>query len=425
MSPFHHWFFWLFAFFYLLYHFVEFGLDLLNLREIDKHQNQVPSLFREYFSKEDYQKSIAYTRAKTHFHWLESFFNILLLITLIFSGALYALYTLLGQFFVQDSLTHLVSYPLAFGALLYLLNLPFSIYFQFGLEEKFGFNKTKASTFIADQIKTILISAIIGVPLLFLIFWLVGKLGNYWWLAAFGIVIIFQLLSAALFPVLFAPLFYKFTPLEEGELKERLEALAKKIQFKMSGVFTIDGSKRSSHSNAFFAGIGKTRRIVLFDTLVKNLSTDEIVSVIAHEMGHNKKKHILKGLVLSSLSTLLAFFVLAQLLHWPPFFWAFAVPEPNLAIGFVLFSLISGVFTFPAQPLLQWISRYHEYEADRFSIETVQDKKSMASSLLKLSKDNLSNLTPHPWYSFYHYSHPTTSERVQAIESLVSENGAA
>ena len=425
MLPLHHWFFWLFAFFYLLYHLVEFGLDVLNLQELKKHQDQIPSLFREHFSLQDYQKSIAYTRAKTHYGWAVTAFDVLVLLTLIFSGAFYKLYELLGKVFPGDSLLHLVSYPLAFAGILYVLKLPFDIYFQFGLEEKFGFNKMKAGTFIADQIKTMLISLIVGVPLLSLIFWLVQKLGNVWWLAAFGVMVVFQLLTAALFPILLAPLFYKFTPLEEGELKNRLEALAQKIQFKMSGVFTIDGSKRSSHSNAFFAGIGKTRRIVLFDTLIKNLSTDEIVSVIAHEMGHNKKKHILKGLITSTWSTLLALFVLAQLLHWQPFFWAFGVPEANLAIGFVLFGLVSGVFTFPTQPLFQWISRKHEYEADRFSIEIVHDKKAMASSLLKLSKDNLSNLTPHPWYSFYHYSHPTTTERVRAIEAFSPESGAA
>lgn len=425
MSPVDHWFFWLFAFFYLLHHAIEFGLDLLNLGELKRHEDQIPPLFRSSFSDEDYRKSIAYTRAKTRYGWAETAFDIVILAAFVFTGAFDRLYLLLGEVFPRNSLLHLVSYPLALGGVFYLLKLPFSVYFQFVLEERFGFNKTKPATFVVDQLKTLLLSLVIGAPLLALIFWLVGRLGESWWLAAFGVVMVFQFLTAALFPVLLAPLFYKFTPLEAGELKNRLETLAREIQFKMSGVFTIDGSRRSSHSNAFFAGMGKARRIVLFDTLVENLSTDEIVAVIAHEMGHNKKKHIGKGLILSSLMTLLAFFVLARLLEWPPFFQAFGVPAPNLAIGFVLFSLVSGVFTFPAQPLLQWISRRNEYEADRFSVMIVKDKGAMASSLIKLSKDNLSNLTPHPWYSFYHYSHPTTSERVRAIEALAPESGAA
>jgi STE24 endopeptidase len=186
----------------------------------------------------------------------------------------------------------------------------------------------------------------------------------------------------------------------------------------MAGIFTIDGSRRSTHSNAFFAGIGKTRRIVLFDTLAKNLAIPEIVAVLAHEMGHNVKRHIQKSLILSAASSLAGFYVLARLLNWKPFFTAFGVPEPNLAVGFVLFGLVSAVFTFPFNPLMKWFSRKNEYEADRFSAEVTGDKAVMTSGLLKLSKDNLSNLTPHPWYSFYHYSHPTTAERAAALEKI-------
>jgi STE24 endopeptidase len=228
----------------------------------------------------------------------------------------------------------------------------------------------------------------------------------------------FQLLTAAIFPVILAPLFYKFVPLQEGELKERLIALAQQIKFKMAGIFTIDGSRRSTHSNAFFAGIGKTRRIVLFDTLVDQLSTTEIVAVLGHEMGHNVKKHIQKSLLLSAAASLLGFYLLSLCLKWPTFFQTFAVPEPNLAVGFVLFGLLSGVFTFPFNPITKWISRRNEYESDAFSVEVTKEKEAMKTSLIKLSRDNLSNLTPHPWYSFYHYSHPTTAERVAAIEAI-------
>ena len=311
-----------------------------------------------------------------------------------------------------------MAYPFVLGALLYFLNLPFKIYLQFVLEEKFGFNRMKAGTFLLDQLKAGAFSLLIGIPLLTLIFWLVPTLGAHWWLAAWGVLVLFQWLGAALFPILFAPAFYKFSPLPESELKDKLHELAVRVKFKMAGIFTIDGSRRSTHSNAFFAGIGKTRRIVLFDTLTASLSTPEIVAVIAHEMGHNKRHHVLKGLLLSFLTTFVSLYLLQKCLQWPPFFSAFGVPEPSLPIGFVIFGMLSSVFTFPFNPIFQWLSRRNEYEADRFSVEVNRDAQGMISSLVKLSKDNLSNLTPHPWYSFYHYSHPTTAERAKAIRAL-------
>ncbi len=410
-----HGFFWLFLALYLLYLVVEFGLDFLNLRHIDENRHRIPELFKDVVNPEDYEKSIAYTRAKTHYSWVKQIFDAVLLWTLILSGAFYHLDVVLGRWITPNTLLHQVSYPFLLGGLLYLVHLPFSIYYQFVLEEKFGFNRMKGGTFLGDQVKALAISVILGAPLLALIFWLVPTLGDHWWIAAWGVLMLFQLMTAALFPVLLAPLFYKFTKLGEGELKDRLHALAQKLRFKMAGVFTIDGSRRSAHSNAFFAGLGRTRRIVLFDTLIQSLSTEEIVSVIAHEIGHNKKRHILKGLVLSSLTTLLSLFVLQKCLQWPPFFETFGVPEPSLQVGFVIFGMLSSVFTFPFNPIFQWLSRRNEYEADRYSIEVNGNQASMISSLVKLSKDNLSNLTPHPWYSFYHYSHPTTTERAQAI----------
>jgi len=418
MPNFHHWFFWLFASLYAVHLLVVTWLDARNLRSMEQHRDRIPELFQGVFSREEYLKSIEYTKAKIRFGWLQMAVGAVLLWAFIFTGSFHRLDLWLANYLAAASLWHQVAYPFLIGAIFYLLNLPFSVYYQFVLEERFGFNRTRPRTFLLDQIKTIFLSLALGIPLLLVLFWLVGRLGEHWWIAGWGVMMAFQFLTAALFPVVFAPLFYKFMPLEEGVLKQRLHDLAEKIKFKMSGIFTIDGSKRSSHSNAFFAGIGKTRRIVLFDTLVKQLSTDEIVSVIGHEMGHNKLKHVVKGLALSAASSLLGFFILAYLLKWPPFFQAFGVPEPALGVGFVLFALTSGVFTFPFNPIAKWISRKHEYEADRFSVEVTGDRENMTSSLVKLSKDNLSNLTPDPWYSFYHYSHPTTTERAAAISAL-------
>ena len=412
------WFFWIFAVLYFTHLGVELWLDVANLKEMARHSGKVPELFSQSFSEEQYQKSIAYTRAKTHYGWIKAGFDVFVLWFFILSGAFYSLYTWLGNFLQANSLWHQVAYPFLLGGILYLLHLPFAIYHQFVLEDRFGFNRTTPKTFAFDQVKTILISVVLGVPLLALLFSLVPWLGHWWWLAGWGVMMGFQFLTAAIFPVVLAPLFYKFIPLQEGELKERLIALAKQIKFKMAGIFTIDGSRRSTHSNAFFAGIGKTRRIVLFDTLVEKLNTSEIVAVLGHEMGHNVKKHIQKSLALSALASLVGFYILSLCLKWPTFFQAFGVPQPVLAIGFLLFSLLSSVFTFPFNPLFKWISRHNEYESDAFSVEVTGEKESMKTSLIKLSRDNLSNLTPHPWYSFYHYSHPTTAERVAAIEAL-------
>lgn len=418
MAQTEHWFFWLFAGLYFSHLIVEGLLDILNLQELKKNQGKIPPLFADQFSPADYQKSIAYTRSKIHFGWVRAAIDALILWAVILSGGFYLLKGLVDEIFASGSLANQVAYPLVVGGLAWVLQLPFSIYYQFKLEERFGFNRMKPRTFVMDQVKTILISLALGIPLLALIFSLVDWMGDWWWLGGWGVMMAFQLLTAALFPVLLAPLFYKFTPLPEGELKDRIFALARQVKFKMAGIFTIDGSKRSAHSNAFFAGMGKTRRIVLFDTLMENLSNDQIISVLAHEMGHNVKKHILKGLILSAISSLIGFYLLSLCLKWPPFFQAFGVPEPSLTVGFVLFGLLSAVFTFPLNPLMKWFSRRNEYESDAFSVEITQDKTSMKEALLNLSKDNLSNLTPHPWYSFYHYSHPTTAERVRAIDFL-------
>jgi len=409
-------FFWIFVTFYLVYFFSSYGLDLLNLAHLKKHQGQIPELFKSYVDEANYHKTQEYTRAKTHYLWANRAFDALILWGLLLSGAFAEADVWLGHYF--SGYLHSLMYLFFFAGIFYALGLPFTLYYQFVLEERFGFNKTTAKTFIVDQIKTLLLSVSIGAPLLLLILWLIKTSGPYWWVWGWLAILFVQFLVAALFPVLLAPIFYKFTPLAEGELKQKIIAIAQKIKFKMSGIFTIDGSRRSGHSNAFFAGLGKTRRIVLFDTLVTQLTTDELVAVLAHEMGHNIKKHIRNGLILSSFTSLLGFYVLALLLNHLPFYLSFGIPAPSIHIGFLLFGLFYSSVTFPFEPFFNWISRKHEYEADQFSVEVTQDKSSMTQSLIKLSKDNLSNLTPHPWYSFFHYSHPTTLERAEAIENL-------
>lgn len=410
---------WFFALFAVLY-FADIGthlvLDHLNLREMEKNKDTIPELFKDQITQAEYGKSIAYTTAKTHFSWIQIALQLILVWGLILTG-FFGKLDLWLQGSIETKWMLQLAYPLIIAGMFYFISLPFSAYFQFGLEESFGFNKTTPATFTLDQVKTIGISLVIGLPIMALLFYIVEKMGSWWWIGGWGVLTGFQLLTIILFPVVFAPMFYKFTPLEDGELKNRIETLASTLNFDMAGVFTIDGSKRSTHSNAFFAGMGKTRRIVLFDTLRDQLTTDEIESVLAHEIGHNKRNHITKQFILSAILMLGMMFVLGVCLKWPLFFTTFGASTPSIYVGFTLFFLFSSVFTFPLTPAFNYLSRKYEYEADAFSVETVKRPKDMIQSLIKLSKENSSNLTPHPAYSFFHYSHPTTMERAEAIKT--------
>jgi STE24 endopeptidase len=393
-------FFWVFLAFYTAYLVVEIGLDILNLRYIDRHKDIIPHLFLGVYSEEDYKKSIDYTKVKTHFKIYSLIFKTILLFVFIFSSFFGAmdlwLSACIGSSFVRG-----IVYPLVIFGIFYLFMLPQTYYFQFVIEERFGFNRMDKKTFFVDQIKAIGLGLVFGVPLIAALLWIIYEIGDLWWVYGFLLIMGFQLFTAAIYPVLLAPIFNKFTPLKEGSLRQRIEALAKEVRFKMAGIFTIDGSKRSSHS-----------------TLVEKHSDDEIIAVIAHEMGHNVKKHIQKSLLVSSLVTFLLFYILALALKWPPFFEALGAHEPSVHVGLVLFFLFSFVFLFPVTPLFTKLSRINEFEADEFSVHITNDREHLKTALVKLTKENLGNLTPHPWYSAYHYSHPTTLERVSAIEAI-------
>ncbi len=411
------WFLCLFIIFYAAYLIIEIGLDMLNINHIEQHRHIIPDLFENIYSMDDYQKSIAYTKAKTNFKIFGLALKTIILLSFIVSGFFGDLDIWLKNFISHDFWRG-VSYPFLVGAVFYVIGLPESYYHQFVLEEKFGFNRMDIKTYITDQIKAVLLGLVFGVPIIAALLWIINESGDRWWVFGCALIMGFQFFTAAIYPVFLAPLFNKFSPLADGTLKDRISNLAKQLNFKMAGIFTIDGSKRSSHSNAFFAGLGSMRRIVLFDTLVEKHSEDEIVGVIAHEMGHNVKKHIQKSLVLSSLITLLLFYALSLCLKWPLFFTTFGVPEPSIHVGLVLFALFSSVFMFPISPIFTKISRHNEFEADEFSVLTTKNKSHLRQALVKLSKENLANLRPHPWYSAYHYSHPTTLERVKAIDSI-------
>jgi STE24 endopeptidase len=299
--------------------------------------------------------------------------------------------------------------------LLSLPGLPFDWWEQFRLEQKFGFNKSTPALWITDKLKGTLLLFAIGFPLLAALLMVVRWTGEAWWLWGFALVFGFQLLMVVLYPKLILPLFNKLTPLPEGELRDRLMALGERTGFRAQTIEVIDGSKRSGHSNAYFTGFGRFRRIVLFDTLIAQLTAEELEAVLAHEIGHYRRGHIPKMITMSAVMLLVGFAVIAWLARSPWFNLAFGFPPGEVAPSFLLFGLLSGSVTFWFSPLFNLLSRKYEYEADAFARDAMHGPAAMIGALRKLAQKNLSNLTPHRWFSGFYYSHPTLVEREAAL----------
>jgi len=408
----------LFAIFYFAQHLLDSWLTWLNVAHVQKHQHTVPAYFQDKISLDEYQKSIAYTREKARFGMIASWVEVPIFWSLLLSGfygKLDAVVRSPGFGLVVTGLSYLASVSVVF----FLISLPFGLYSTFVIEQKYGFNRMTLKLWLLDLLKSILLSILIGGPVLAAVLWFMDRhLQGLWWLYVWILLSLVQIFIAAIFPVFLLPLFNKLTLLEDGHLKQQILALAQKINFRLSGIYTMDGSKRSAHSNAFFAGLGKLRRIVLFDTLVKSLTESELLAVLAHEMGHNVKKHVRTGLLISSVVSLAGLYVLSLLVNKPWFYEAFQFAQPSAHAALLIFMKTSGAFTFFLSPLSSILSRKHEYEADRFAAEVMERREPMIQGLVKLTRDNLSNLTPHPWYSFFYYSHPTVMERIRALETI-------
>jgi STE24 endopeptidase len=400
---------------------VEFGLNELNLAHVRARRSAryIPGFIAGKISPADYDKSLQYTVAKGKFARWSEIYGRLLTLAVLFSGILPLMDGLaqrLGAALPPAAYAHGILFCFAVGVIYSLSSLPLDLYATFGLEARFGFNNTTWRLYFADKLKGLLLGVIIGVPFLWVVLWLMDNFGPYWWIWAFLFIAGFQFLMIIIYPVLIAPWFNKFEPLKEGEFRDRILALADKIGFQTSGIFSMDGSKRSGHSNAYFTGIGKAKRIVLFDTLLGQMSLEQGLAVLAHEMGHYKMKHIRRMLVVQLVFLLIGLFVLSLLLDYPLLYAAFGL-DPSNHGALVLFSLISGPATFYLSPLMNRLSRRHEYEADHFAAQTLGESKDMEAALINLTIKNLSNPTPHPWYSAYHYSHPTTEERIRALRA--------
>lgn len=392
-------------------------LAWLNRRHVANHAAAVPAAFREIIDHATYTKSVQYTLAKSRFGQIEDIYNAVVLLAVLFFGLLPWGFRVASEM-LGSSAWAMAAYLFAVGMALSLPGMPLDWYAQFRLEERFGFNTATLKTWWLDRFKGLLLALVLGYPLLVLVLKIVEWTGSAWWLWAWGALLAFQLLMFILAPVLILPLFNKFTPLPEGDLREQLLKLARRTEFRAGSIQVMDGSKRSRHSNAFFTGFGKFRKIVLFDTLIQQLSALELEAVLAHEIGHYKKKHIPKMLVFSAVSSLLGFYLISFLARQEWFYRAFGFEPGNIAPALLLFGLLSGVVTFWFSPVAHWWSRRNEYEADAFAAKVMNESQSLIGALRKLNEKNLSNLTPHPLYSGFYYSHPAMLEREQALAKV-------
>lgn len=390
-------------------------LTILNIRELKKNSKSVPSVFKNHIDFETYKKSSEYTSVKSYFTIISGIFSSVILLVIVLTGTFGDIDIIINSYGMNPYVEGIV-YIFSLSLIFYIVGLPFSIYSQFKIEDEFGFNKMTIGLFIKDQIKSIVLSGVILSILLIGLFLFMDKAGTYWWIIASIGFILFQLILSVIYPLLIAPIFNKFAPLEENDLKGILKDLAEKLKFRTTGIYVMDGSRRSGHSNAYFTGVGKAKRIVLYDTLVSILSNSQIAAVLAHEIGHYKKHHLIKGLILSFFVTILGFYVVNIFLNYLPLFEAFGFTRVSYHGIFVILSFAAGPFTFFLTPLFTMWSRKHEYEADAFAAKNTEYGKDLKEGLIIMSKENLSNLTPHPLYSFYHYSHPTVGERIKAIE---------
>jgi len=393
----------------------ELLLSAMNRAEVRRHAEAPPAAAAAIMDLETYRKSVAYTLEKSRFGAIAGIFDTGIIALVIFGGGLPILFAQVTSWGGAAAVWGQALFVLLAMVLLSVPSLPFEWWEQFRLEEKFGFNKSSIGLWVMDKIKGSLLMLAIGFPLLWALLSLVKWTGQGWWIWGFALVFGFQLLMLVLYPKMILPLFNKLTPLPDGELRTRLMALGVRTGFQASTIEVIDGSKRSGHSNAYFTGFGRFRRIVLFDTLIAQLTPEELEAVLAHEIGHYRRGHIPKMIGMSALMMFGGFWVIAWLARSPWFNQSFGFPVNELAPSFLLFGLLSGLVTFWFSPLMNLLSRKHEYEADAFAREAVKGPTAMVGALRKLAQKNLSNLTPHPWFSAFHYSHPTLVEREKAL----------
>lgn len=392
--------------------FVKLWLNIRQAHNVQRHQGDVPESFRDVISLEAHQKAAAYTCAKIRLGQLSLVIDTAWLLILTLGGGINLLYGIAldiggNQSILVTGLIFLIGLGMASS----LIDLPISIYRQFGLEARFGFNRMTPILFVTDLLRNALVSLIIALPLLSLILWLLELATPMSWLWAWLGWMTFNGLLLFIYPVVIAPLFNKFTPMPDSEHKQKLDALLQRCGFSAAGLFVMDGSKRSAHANAYFTGFGKNRRIVLFDTLINQLSPNQLEAVLAHEIGHYQCKHLQKRLVLMALISLTLLWALFQLLHAPWFYSALGVDVANPATALALFSLAMPLCLLPLTPLSNALSRKHEYEADAYAAQQ-SNANELIGALITMYRENAATLTPDSFYSLFHDSHPPATLRI-------------
>jgi STE24 endopeptidase len=402
---------------------VKLYLSSRQIRHVAHHKNAVPPAFAATISLASHQKAAEYTIAKARFGLLELAFGTAVLLGWTLLGGLDALNqalagTRLGEW---GPLTQQLALVASFGLISGLLDLPFTLFSTFRIEERFGFNKMSFKLWLGDLLKSTVVGVVIGLPIVALILWLMGSAGRMWWLWAWTAWMAFNLLILVLYPTVIAPMFNKFKPLEDESLKARVTALMQRCGFAAKGLFVMDGSKRSAHANAYFTGFGAAKRVVFYDTLLKQLSPAEVDAVLAHELGHFKHKHIIQRIV-TLFGMSLAGFALLGWLSSQVWFYTGLGAQPNLAapndaLALLLFMLAVPLFSFFISPLFAQLSRKHEFQADAYAARQT-DGRDLSSALLKLYQDNASTLTPDPLFVKFYYSHPPASERLARMGTL-------
>ena len=401
---------------------VVFGywLDFLTLSHLKRYGSVIPEEFEGQVDQELLNKTSEYNIEHTKFDFVSSVFN-----NVIFLLFIFVLLNMYNSWIISLNLSFILTGLIFFALLTYadmIISVPFSLYSTFKIENKYGFNTMTVKLWITDTIKSLVISTILMALLISAGLFIIRMSPELWWLWVWCFFLVFGIFMMYISPYVIEPLFHKFTPVDDEELESGIRELMKKVGIKVSRIFKIDASKRTKHTNAYFTGIGKVKRIVLYDTLIEKMDRDEILSVLAHEAGHWKKKHLLKHIVVSEVIALIAIYIAYQILQGDFLIELFHIEMSSFFAKMIILGFIGSIVSFPFGPVSHFFSRRHENEADRYSYELTGNSESMISALVKLSKDNLSNLHPHPLYALFHYSHPPVLERIGRIRKFTGKS---
>lgn len=407
----------LFATFLIFGLLVRSALMLRQIRYVASRRDRVPAAFADSISLDAHQRAADYTGARMRLAIVDAVIGAALVVALTVGGGLQWIHDHWSGVFAAGGIAHGVALLASLAVLSWLVELPFGIYRIFVIEKRFGFNRMTPGLFIADAIKGGAIAAVVGLPLLAGVLWLMSAMGSFWWLWVWAVWLAFNLLVLLIWPTFIAPLFNKFTPLADEALKARVEALLKRCGFQSKGLFVMDGSRRSAHGNAYFTGFGASKRIVFFDTLLAKLQPEEVEAVLAHELGHFRHRHITKRLAVLAPSALAMFALLGWLMQTPWFYAGLGMDDGGTAVALALFSLVLPAFSFPLAPLASHWSRIHEFEADRYAAQQTR-AADLVGALVKLYRDNAATLTPDPLYSRFFDSHPPAAIRIARLQGL-------